>query len=679
MRKAFIILSTALMILCAEYANAFKLYVAPDGSNLASGRSLNIGSSNGPLADLGEAVRRVIAFRRKPGFSSTPIAIAIVDGVYRVSSPIVIPAGASGSPNAPLCIYAIHPGTVWISGGKPLAGFRTLRPGEAGELTGASRIAVRVLDLSGSGLVLHDLERHGWGAEPEVANTELYFNGERMPLARWPKSDYAHIAAVKGKTGQQFVADQPLPAGFILGRGAWAVGYWYYDWSMEALPVTVTDGRTDSFELGGTPAFSMRTGQRFFIQNVLSQLVSPRDWVLDAANQRIYFWPPSSDLSHAEVSDAETLLRIEGASHIDLTGLNFKLARGPAIVIRDSQSVQIRNAEIRGIGGRAIDATGKNIEVAGNRIHDVGDGGVYLSGGDRKTLTPGNLVAKDNDIYDFNLWNTTYRPGIRLAGVGNVAERNRIYDAPHVAIMIDGNDNVVRFNDIHDVVKSTSDAGAIYLGRDWTERGNAIVGNFLHNVGEGSSDARGVYLDDMVSGTTVQRNVFYKVPNAVYVGGGRDTAVEENLFVDSVPPISIDDRGLTWQADAVTDPKGQLRMALHAVPYQGDAYGKYPNLRNILVDDVGAPKYNELSNNLMIRSGCVVLSGPGFLNKRFLPKSTENVCVDRTDVFQFSERRPRLKDFDLPAAFRPRPPAFDALPPRHAGPRTDEGACATNP
>lgn len=666
-----ILLAAAALILCSGRANAITLYVAPLGSNSASGLSLERNGADGPLADIGSAITRAIEYRQRHKSSLTPIAIAVADGVYRVSEPIVLPAAASGSSDAPLRIYAMNPGAVWISGGKALTGFRPLLGGEANELPSTSRSAVRVYDFSRNGPVLHGLQPHGWGEEPSVANTELYFGDKRMPMARWPRTGFARIEAVRGDTGRQFVSEQPIPTGSILGKDSWAVGYWYYDWAMEVLPVTAVNGRPNDFELGGTPNFSIRAGQRFFLVNVLSQLVSSGDWVLDATNRRIYFWPPSSDLSQTEISDAESLVRVEGASHIELDGLNFKLSRGPAIVIRDSRNVRVNHAEIRSVGGRAIDATGKEIEISNCLIHDVGNGGVRIAGGDRKTLAPSGSVVKNNEIYDFNRWNYTYRPGIGLWGVGNIAENNSIHDAPHLAILLGGNDNIVRFNEIYNVVEDTSDAGAIYLGRDWTQRGNVISDNYIHNVGKHSQAAMGVYLDDQVSGTIVQRNVFYKVPRAVFVGGGRDNVIVGNLFVESAPPISIDERGLSWQADWVRDPVGPFRQALNAVPYQGIAYAKYPHLSKILADDVGAPKYNIVSNNLMIRSGCIALSGDGFLNGDFSLQQTDNVCVPGTDVFLFSNKIPKIEDFELPATFRSRPPAFVGTSARHVGPQAE--------
>jgi hypothetical protein len=76
----------------------------------------------------------------------------------------------------------------------------------------------------------------------------------------------------------------------------------------------------------------------------------------------------------------------------------------------------------------------------------------------------------------------------------------------------------------------------------------------------------GVYMDDCVSGTEVYGNVFYKVHWAMFIGGGRDHHVENNLFVDCDPAVRADGRGLdktpVWK-DMVDD---TMRKRLTEIP-----------------------------------------------------------------------------------------------------------------
>jgi parallel beta-helix repeat protein len=130
-----------------------------------------------------------------------------------------------------------------------------------------------------------------------------------------------------------------------------------------------------------------------------------------------------------------------------------------------------------------------------------------------------------------------------------------------------------------------------------------IEGNFLHDIGSAAQPkaTMGIYLDDQGGGTTIRRNVFSKVNQAIFIGGGRDNLVEDNLFVNCSPAIHIDSRGLSWQKGLADDPKGQLRQQLALVHYNQPPYStRYPGLATMLDDSPGAPKGNVLRRNVVI-------------------------------------------------------------------------------
>ena len=201
-------------------------------------------------------------------------------------------------------------------------------------------------------------------------------------------------------------------------------------------------------------------------------------------------------------------------------------------------------------------------------------------------------------------------PAVRLDGVGNAAAGNYIADAPHQAILYSGNDHYIQFNEITRVVQATSDSGAIYTGRDWTAQGTVIRGNYLHHIGpplgrdESATveppDVKGIYLDDMASGMRVERNLFEAVPQAVFIGGGRDNTVRANFFVDSEPAIHIDARGTNWYRDGVHNPDRPLRKRLSGMPYRSGPWRqRYRQLADILADEPEQPKRNRISANLV--------------------------------------------------------------------------------
>jgi hypothetical protein len=275
--------------------------------------------------------------------------------------------------------------------------------------------------------------------------------------------------------------------------------------------------------------------------------------------------------------------------------LTFENARGDAITVNGGQHVSIANSIIRNIGSRAAVIRGENSGLIDTLIENTGEAGIAIAGGDRQTLKPSNLYVERSTIRNFARLTRTYQPAIWVAGVGNRIIGNRIFDAPHAAIIFFGNDHLISRNEIFDVCKETGDAGAIYTGRDWTARGTVISNNHIHDIAPNTT--KGVYLDDQASGITIRGNLFERLAEAVFIGGGRDNLIEGNKFVDTATAIHLDARGKATKGEM----HRILLKRLTEVPYSETPYKeRYPNLANILEDEPGEPKYNVARWNLLI-------------------------------------------------------------------------------
>src|SRR6185436_2343821 len=214
--------------------------------------------------------------------------------------------------------------------------------------------------------------------------------------------------------------------------------------------------------------------------------------------------------------------------------------------------------------------------VTGAHIFFCGDSGASLNGGTRSTLTPGGLYVEHSHLHHWSGWNPVYHAGITVSGVGNRIAHNSLHDAPHEAIGFGGNDHVIEYNEFHDLVNESNDAGVIYSGRTWSTRGHVIRYNYFHHVyGFNRAGANCVYLDDQFSSALVYGNLFYKVPHAVELGGGRDNYVNNNIFVECGTSISLDARGLGWASGTF----GTLSNELVALPYKTPPWSvRYPEL-----------------------------------------------------------------------------------------------------
>jgi hypothetical protein len=330
----------------------------------------------------------------------------------------------------------------------------------------------------------------------------------------------------------------------------------------------------------------------------------PGEWYLDTQTKTIYFWPPAPlKDGDTEVSIASGMFVLDNAPNVTIRHLTIDGVRGNGFQINGAANITVDHASVRNAGGVAVWSTASDSHFRFMHVSNTGEGGIVIFAGNRKTLAPGNSSVEDSVIHDYAQRTRTYRPAIAVSGVGDRIERNHIYDGPHTAIIFAGNDHHIAGNEIDHVAREVDDTGAIYTGRDWTSRGTVIEDNFMHDIGTADhpSATMGIYLDDQAGGTTIRRNLFSKVNQAVFIGGGRDNIIEDNLFVNCSPAIHVDSRGLTWQRALAMSPTGPLQQGLGLVNYTQPPYSThYPSLATMLTDAPGAPKGNVIRRNAVV-------------------------------------------------------------------------------
>ena len=348
----------------------------------------------------------------------------------------------------------------------------------------------------------------------------------------------------------------------------------------------------------------LKAGQRMYFENALELLNRPGEWYLDTQTKAVYFWPPAPlKDGDTEVSIASGMFVLDNAPNVTIRNLAIDGVRGNGIQVNGAANINVDHTSVRNAGGVGVWSTASDSHFRSMHVSNTGEGGIVIFAGNRKTLAPGNTSVEDSVIHDYAQRSLTYRPAVALAGVGDRVERNHIYNGPHAAIIFAGNDHRIAGNEIDHVAHDADDTGAIYTGRDWTSRGTTIEDNFMHDIGSADhpTATMGIYLDDQGGGTTIRRNVFSKVNQAVFIGGGRDNVIEDNLFVNCTPAIHIDSRGLTWQRALATSPSGPLQQGLSLVNYTQPPYSThYPSLATMLTDAPGAPKNNVVRRNAVI-------------------------------------------------------------------------------
>jgi hypothetical protein len=576
-------------------------FVATNGNDMWSGSlaSPNAAHSDGPFATLKsarDAMRRARATGRLAGGGT----VWIRGGIYSCESSFELTALDSGGPRAPILYRAYSNEIPRLVGGRKVGGFAPVTDDAAKmRLALEARAHVLQVNLREQGVTnFGRFQSRGFGRPTSPAHLELFFDGEPMTLARWPnQGEWQFIAGFPtntargddhgGKIGElgngfHFTGDRPRR---WQSTGNWWIhGYWAWDWanSYERIESLDLDQR-----LIKTAAphglYGFRKGQRFYFVNVLEELDQPGEWFLDPNRETLYFWPPKpTDSAEALVSLLEgPLLALNNVSNVTFVGLVLEATRGNAVQIDGGVSNRIADCVLRLIGNNGVTVRGGfGHAVIGCNISDTGDGGVSLQGGDRQTLTAAGCTVENCHFQRQGRWSKCYVPAVLLEGVGHRVANNLIHDHPHCAILFSGNEHRIEFNEIHHVALETGDVGAIYAGRDWTFRGNRIRYNFIHHTGGVGMGSMGVYMDDCVSGAEIYGNTFYKVTRAVFLGGGRDHRVENNVFYDCRPAVQIDGRGLdpspVWHSMVFDYMKKQMA----AVPL--DLYRRrYPELASL--------------------------------------------------------------------------------------------------
>jgi hypothetical protein len=319
----------------------------------------------------------------------------------------------------------------------------------------------------------------------------------------------------------------------------------------------------------------------------------------------LYFWPPSPiEKGVAYVSVLEDLMiHLDNTSHVRIEGFTFEGGRGEAVKITKGSHNLVAGCTVRNMGSTGITVEeGTYNGVVGCDVYHVGDEGIIIEGGDRKTLTPAHNYAVNNHVHHYSRINKTYRSAISLSGVGNRLAHNYIHDAPHTGVLFTGNDNILEYNEVHDIAKETGDVGAFYIGRDWTKRGNIVRYNYFHHLhGPGLHGVMAVYLDDAASGTTIYGNIFYQSGRSAFIGGGHDNIVENNVFVECEPSVHFDGRGVAWASNYIK--KGgswNMYEKLEAVSYTAPPYStQYPALAALLdLENPAMPHGNIIRTNL---------------------------------------------------------------------------------
>lgn len=562
----------SLTVKAAAATDATNIYVSPQGSDDFTGLLAhnNARRTDGPVATLDRA-RNLIRMMRATngGKLEHPLNVVLRGGTYWLAQPFVLTPDDSGTAECPITYMAYRDEKPIVSAGRPV------RQWGKTTLNGHEVWAANIPQLK----------------DADDTFEEIWVDGHRHHMARWPKTGYLEAGDVPGLKN-----DTPLQ------QGQDSFHYQVNDlknwpdaadadvvlmslWAESHLPVKSIDEKEHLIQFTKPTVQKMSVGDRYFIEGASELLDEPGEWYFDRRKATLYYYPMPGDgiiTSEIVVPWHEQIVRLVGVpdkerfiEHINFKEIYFAnsewaVPRGKAR-LAGMKPAGFNQAEwgvpgaIWGEGVRdcvfddcTISHCGTyGIELGRGCQHDkisyctftdLGAGGIKL--GETKIRNDDAEQTKMNEISDCTIADC----GITLpSAIGiwlgqtsqNLISHNDIHGLWYTGISIGwtwgyGNslarDNIVEFNHVHHIGTPAdgvepilSDMGAIYtLGK---EPGTIIRNNHFHDIAGLRYGGWGIYFDEGSTDILAENNLVYRTTHGgFHQHYGENNTVRNNIF-----------------------------------------------------------------------------------------------------------------------------------------------------
>ena len=326
---------------------------------------------------------------------------------------------------------------------------------------------------------------------------QLFLDGERIQLARIPKTGYYDVTSVNSTT--QFVSTQV--SGAINHTGAKAV-IRTNKWGMATKSVTGSSSQTITVE--SAPLYTISTGDGFFLNNKLDYLTAAGEYYYNASTNTVYLWTPSGDSpANYEVrgSSVSNLISMNNKDYITIENLELSQCSDAAISTDYCDYLTINNVDIINPDSKGIYI---NHDTYGNYTNITIDGANHIA-------FHAQMTSYSN-ISDNTITNTALFDNLGLTGMGSEQDGKAISNPA-------GTNNTFRYNRIENV-------GYTALG--WTTQNAVVDKNFIKNACLVKDDGGGIY--SFSSSAAVDKSGGSKVTNNIVLYTRGTTAGTNSKF-----------------------------------------------------------------------------------------------------------------------------------------------------
>ena len=624
-------------LFCAPAAFG-AIFVSTAGSDVDGN-----GSKEKPFASLERAINAVSQTEREIVFSG---------GVYEFKNSARL--DNAGNEKAELIIRGADGENVSFLGGKRIAASNLKKVDDKAilsQMRDVSKGTLCYIDLKKFGLNEYGkMRQRGFSSPSNPMQMEAFYSGAKtIWLARWPNKGILDIGEVKDvgyirnskadaryenkdKTvrGAKFTAAHEIPEYWYKHDDIWIAGNLSLGWADDHQLIKSVDRETKLITLSFPHAYGVMSSvpkftksrqdisaRGYYVYNLLEEIDEPYEYYIDRKNGIFYIMlkdaPKPTD--YFDFSTLESpILAVAGSKNIRIKNITFAAARGNGISLSDSEDIKIENCVFENFGQKGILTAVKNADIENRYIvsnckfFNNGSGGAAISGGNRKTLKSAKNLIENCEFSNNCRIQKNYAAGVSIGGVGGVVRHCEFRDGFHQLLTFSGNDHTIEYCIFADACHETSDMGAIYTGRNPSNKGISIRCNFFTNVRADNelSKVAAVYIDDGSGGMDISRNIFAncgtpgeaKAFGAIFFHGGTDNIVHKNVFIN----CEISANHAPWDKKRWQKVFGKeyLYRLKDEVDIDSEPYKKYASLKDFFNFDIR--RVNFMTDNLLFNS-----------------------------------------------------------------------------
>ncbi len=647
--------------------NTTTLYVSTEGSDSADG------TASEPLGSLQGAIDKIAELKKE---NVTVNEVVFLPGEYRFAEGAVFDRGDVY--DVPVTFRAQQKGTVVFKASQKLdaTDFKLVT-----DINVTSRFApgmegkIYSLDLAEAGYTPEDITdvtaiNGQYGLTDAGEFNTLYYGGIEQTVSRWPDSGYAikgdgeqyNSNSVNSKDGLSFTyyrsdIDLMLPSincdRWGDAKNFWIASFEPYDYSKFRYYVKSIDTVAHTITICDNPAQKLaneRSG-RWQAFNLIEEITLPGEYAIDTENMMLYYYPQGAlgtcDIEFSTLSGA--MISIANCKNIIFDSIVFTQTRDDAITMTDVSDITIQNCDFTNIASTAVQTSGSqyavsgrdswqaqrkngayNVVVKGNNFVNIGQTAIQLSGsGDVDTLTDSGNLIEDNYINDTS--NKAFWEAIVLGGCGVTVRGNNISSVPMQAIRAWGNNHLIEYNEIYDVLTEDADCGAIYWGGSSIYQGTVVRYNYIHDtVGTVSGGQVGIYWDDMQLGQTAKYNILANQDIDFNSNGAGATVHHYNTTYVANKHLNHHDHAYRGEDTITRDLNYTSLEAIRNDILDLDLYyERYPYLKSVIGEGNNPTKYTSIKGNLAVDVGGVYLQN----NAPKYAVIDGNTQLESTDAF----------------------------------------------